>query len=69
MLTLSTRFSTGSSSFAGEEKQGKDLVDTAKKIGVKHFVWVTLDHSGVPHFDTKARVNDYLKQTGLPRTS
>jgi hypothetical protein len=36
---------------------------------VKHFVWVTLDHSGIPHFDTKARVDDYLKESGVPRTS
>ncbi|PVF95817.1 NAD(P)-binding protein [Serendipita vermifera] len=57
------------SSFFDEEKQGKSLVNAAKKVGVKHFVWVTLDHSGVPHFDTKARVDDYLKESGVPRTS
>ncbi|PVF90757.1 NmrA-like protein, partial [Serendipita vermifera] len=57
------------SSFFDEEKQGKSLVDVAKTAGVKHFIWVTLDHSGVPHFDTKARVDDYLKDSGLPRTS
>ncbi|PVF95731.1 NAD(P)-binding protein [Serendipita vermifera] len=55
--------------FFEEENQGKSLVDAAKKAGVKHFVWVTLDHSGVPHFDTKARVDDYLKDSGVPRTS
>jgi hypothetical protein len=55
--------------FFKEEQQGKDLVDAAKKAGVKHFIWVTLDHSGVPHFDTKARVDDYLKASGVPRTS
>jgi len=38
------------------------MVDAARKAGAKHFVWPTLDHSDwrVPHFETKARVNDYL---------
>jgi len=54
-----------------EEKQGKNLVDAATKTGIKHFVWPTLDHSEwqVPHFETKARVNDYLIASGVPRTS
>ncbi|PVF95815.1 NAD(P)-binding protein [Serendipita vermifera] len=56
-------------SFHGEVQQGKNIVDAAKKAEVKHFVWVTLDHSGVPHWDTKAEVDDYLKDSGIPRTS
>jgi hypothetical protein len=54
-----------------EEQQGKDMVDAAKAAGIKHFVWTTLDHSEwqTPHFETKARVNDYLIASGVPRTS
>jgi len=55
-----------------EEQQGKDMVDAAKAAGVKHFVWATLDHNeewATPHFETKARVNDYLIASGVPRTS
>ncbi|KAG8779971.1 NmrA-like domain-containing protein 1 [Serendipita sp. 398] len=57
--------------FMAEEQQGKDMVDAAKQAGVKHFVWTTLDYSDwhVPHFETKARVDDYLKSSGVPRTS
>jgi len=57
--------------FHKEEDQGKSLVDAAKKAGIKHFVWLTLDYSEwhVPHFETKARVNDYLIASGVPRTS
>ncbi|CAG7852472.1 NmrA-like family domain-containing protein 1 [Serendipita indica DSM 11827] len=57
--------------FGNEEKQGKDLVDAAKRAGIKHFVWTTLDHSDlkVTHFETKANVDDYLKESGVPRTS
>jgi len=54
-----------------EETQGKNIVDAAKAAGVKHFVWSTLDHSElkVPHWETKANVDDYLKESGVPRTS
>jgi len=55
-----------------EEQQGKDMVDAAKAAGIQHFVWVTLDHNeqwATPHFETKARVNDYLIASGVPRTS
>jgi len=54
-----------------EETQGKNIVDAAKAAGVKHFVWSTLDHSElkIPHWETKANVDDYLKESGIPRTS
>lgn len=54
-----------------EEQQGKNMVDAAKAAGIKHFIWTTLDHSEwkTPHFETKARVNDYLIASGVPRTS
>jgi len=58
--------------FMKEEQQGKNIVDAAKAAGVKHFVWTTLDHNEewpTPHFETKARVNDYLIASGVPRTS
>ncbi|PVF92672.1 NAD(P)-binding protein [Serendipita vermifera] len=55
--------------FHGEEQQGRNLVDAAKKAGVKHFVFSTLEHSQVPHWNTKARANDYLIESGIPRTS
>ena len=55
-----------------EIQQGKNLVDAAKKAGVKHFVWSTLDRKTdpyVPHFGSKAAVDDYLKESGVPHTS
>ncbi|KAI5121379.1 hypothetical protein M0805_001192 [Coniferiporia weirii] len=55
---------------AGKETEhGIMPVDAAKKAGVKHFVWSTLEHSEVPHGESKARVDDYLKASGLPGTS
>ena len=55
-----------------EIKHGKNLIDAAQETGVKHFVWSTLDHTAdpeVPHWNSKAKVNDYLLEKGLPRTS
>jgi uncharacterized protein YbjT (DUF2867 family) len=42
-----------------EVRHGKTLVDAAKAVGVKHFIWSTLDHSDlrVPHFESKAEVD------------
>jgi len=54
-----------------EEIQGKNIVDASKDAGVKHFIWSTIDHSDLklPHCETKANVNDYLIESGVPRTS
>jgi len=52
-----------------ETQEGKNLVDAAKQVGIKHFVFSTLDHSYVPHFESKAKVDDYLKESGISRTS
>ncbi|EJD00673.1 NmrA-domain-containing protein [Fomitiporia mediterranea MF3/22] len=60
--------------FSGEKEtqHGKALVNAAVAVGVKHFVWSAMDHTSdptVPHWDSKAEVDDYLKKTKLPRTS
>jgi len=36
---------------AEEERQAKALVDAAKSAGVQHFVYFSLPHSTVPHFE------------------
>ncbi|KAF8587066.1 NAD(P)-binding protein [Ramaria rubella] len=56
---------------AEEVAQGKALVDVAKKTGVKHFIWSSMDHSEyeISCCESKADVDDYLKASGVPRTS
>jgi len=54
--------------FEGEVRQGKLLADVAKETGVQHFVWSSIEHSNVPHFESKAIIADYLKQIGVPVT-
>lgn len=44
--------------YDAEVRHGKNLVDAAKAVGVKHFVWSTFaENSGVPHFDSKWEVD------------
>ncbi len=55
-----------------EEKQGRMVADAASKAGVKHFVYSSVAgsdrHSGVPHFESKGRVEQHIAQLGLPAT-
>ena len=55
-----------------EVRHGKNLVDAGVVAGVKHFVYSALDRAEDPvvdHWISKAAVDDYLKASGLPRTS
>lgn len=52
-----------------EYDQGKALVDAAKEAGVKHFVLFSAPSCGVPHCDSKDAINEYLKASGVPRTT
>jgi len=61
---------------SGEERQGNALVDAALKAGVHHFVYSGVDIGtfnvnetvGVPHFDSKRRVELHLRASRLPYT-
>ncbi|KAJ7445322.1 NAD(P)-binding protein [Mycena latifolia] len=61
----------------GEIAQGKNLVDAAKEVGVKFFIWSSLrlpdtskDSNGlydnVWHVDSKAAIEAYLRESGVP---
>lgn len=56
----------------GEVQQGITLADAAKKAGVKHFVYTSVGsanrNTGVPHFETKWKVEQHISQLGLPAT-
>lgn len=62
------------SSMGKEYEIGKVIVDEAIAAGVKHFIWSTLPPAEkvsngkykVPHFDDKAKVDEYIKSKGLP---
>lgn len=58
--------------YEGELHQGKAVVDSAKKAGVKHFVQSSVGgaerSTKLPHFDVKFEIEKYLKESGLPAT-
>ncbi len=59
----------------GAEKEieyGKNMADAAKKTNIAHFVYNSVcnanDNTGVPHFETKNSIEQYIKHIGLPAT-
>ncbi len=57
---------------AVEVRQGINLADAAKRSRASHFVYSSVGsadrNTGIPHFDSKARVEDYVRGTGLKYT-
>jgi uncharacterized protein YbjT (DUF2867 family) len=52
-----------------EVKHGKQLVDAAIAADVEHFVFTSVsgadDYTGIPHFDSKGEIEDYLRESGI----
>ena len=55
-----------------EVQQGKTLADAAKKANISHYVFTSVGgadkNSGIPHFETKWKVEEYIRQIRLPAT-
>ena len=55
-----------------EIKQGMDLAMLAKEYGVNHLLYSSVAgadlNTGIPHFDSKCKIENYIKQLGLPYT-
>ena len=55
-----------------EIREGKALVDVAKALGIGHFVYSSVGsaerQTGVPHFDSKFQIEEYVRASGLPYT-
>jgi len=56
----------------GEIRQGKLVANVARSAGVEHLVYASAGTgergSGIPHFENKIVVEDYMRQLGLPFT-
>ena len=56
----------------GEIRQGKNLADAAKRAGVSHFIYTSVasadKNTGIPHFDSKYEIEEYIKTIQLPYT-
>lgn len=55
-----------------EIRQGKAIADAAKAAGIQHFVYSSVGsagrNTGVPHFDSKFQIEEYIRTIGLPYT-
>ncbi len=54
----------------GEEEQGMRFAEAARRAGVKHLVYSSVQSAdrktGIPHFDNKARVEEKVRSLGFP---
>lgn len=57
---------------ANEIRQGVAVVDAAKRQGISHLVYSSVasadEGTGIPHFETKAKVEEHLRSSGLRYT-
>jgi len=56
----------------GEIRQGVALADAAKAAGVRHLVYSSVGsadrRTGIPHFESKARIEEHVRGLGVPYT-
>ena len=54
----------------GEIRQSQAFVDAAKRAGVEHFVYTSVLYArlgtGVPQFESKREIEDYVRALGIP---
>ena len=55
-----------------EEKWGIAFADAAKKAGLEHLVYTSVGSAeadtGIPHFESKWRIEEHIRDIGLPAT-
>jgi len=56
----------------GEMRQGTTLADAAKAAGIRHFVYSSVGsadrQTGIPHFESKFRIEEHIRSIDLPHT-
>jgi uncharacterized protein YbjT (DUF2867 family) len=55
-----------------EVRQGVTLADAANQAGIAHYVYTSVGsahrNTGIPHFETKWKVEQHIRKIGLPHT-
>ncbi|MCB4755443.1 MAG: NmrA/HSCARG family protein [Elusimicrobia bacterium] len=55
-----------------EVHQGIAVIDALKRAGIKHLLFTSVagadKMTGIPHFDSKTRIEEYLRASGIPFT-
>ncbi len=69
VFLVTTPFEAG---MDAEVKQGLTMVDAAKAAGVDHLVYSSVggadQKTGIPHFETKWQVEEYIRKVGIRAT-
>lgn len=56
-----------------EVEQGKAFADAVKNANIEHFVYTSVGsaetNTGIPHFDSKWEIEQYIRKIGLPVTT
>ncbi len=57
---------------AAEERRGQAVADLARVSGIEHLVYSSLNgasaRSGIPYYESKARIEEHIHALGLPAT-
>jgi uncharacterized protein YbjT (DUF2867 family) len=69
VFLMGTPFEDGAE---GEIRRGKLMTDIAKKNGIQHLVYSSVanadKNTGIPHFESKYKVEQHIKNLGIPHT-
>ncbi len=69
VFAMSTPFEAG---MDAEVRQGIEMADAAKQASVAHYVYTSVGsahrNTGIPHFDSKWKVEQHITKIGLPAT-
>jgi len=69
VFAMSTPFEAG---MDAEVRQGIEMADAAKRAGITHYVYTSVGsahrNTGIPHFDSKWKVEQHITKIGLPAT-
>ena len=53
-------------------RQGRAMADAAQRAGVRHFVYTSVagadKRTGIPYFESKARIEEHVRNLGTPYT-
>jgi uncharacterized protein YbjT (DUF2867 family) len=56
----------------GEIRRGKLMADIAKENSIEHLVYISVANAdkstGIPHFESKYKVEQHIKNLGIPHT-
>ncbi|MCW2919837.1 MAG: fldH [Actinomycetia bacterium] len=72
VLTMMVGSKISPEGVVAEERRGKAVADLAQESGIEHLVYSSLNgagaHSGIPYYESKARIEEHIQALGLPAT-